>query len=407
MPKGAIMTKFKYNTDILNNLDIREIIVALGGKLNAVGNCHCPNHRFHKNGDSKPSMTINANNSAYCHTCGIKGKPVELTKLIFKGDYKGACEFLHSRFNIPFLTEADQALAQYKCAEWAAVKAEREQIKFVELDFTRSTQEILVKPLLKNKAMLDKEELAKLVYTAIYRFSISEARNRKWLNAFYYRKKLSSASIQKIGVIDSEISLEKFLDIHFSEEELVSVGAYYEVSQRTSMRPDGKLRRWKFGWNKAVIPFTEFYSDLCGGLELRDLGGKLANKTSKLTSSSFVGLPFGASLESLKSAKRVILCEGHTDALSYPVLGGDLAVSFSGVYSYKKESLGAFAGKEIVIAFDKDDAGVKGAKELKELLSQLGVKPKKATWSSGFKDINELLVNNLIHTIQVVDFDEE
>ena len=59
--------------------------------------------------------------------------------------------------------------------------------------------------------------------------------------------------------------------------------------------------------------------------------------------------------------------------------------------------------KNIIIAFDQDEAGKKGALKLSTYLKKLNISHKFLTWDKKYKDLNELKQANLMHKVFLQD----
>jgi DNA primase len=68
----------------------------------------------------------------------------------------------------------------------------------------------------------------------------------------------------------------------------------------------------------------------------------------------------------------VYLCEGVVDTLTL-LCRNISAVGIPGVSSFKTEWVPLFKGKNVIISFDKDEAGRNGALVVQELLSVAGI----------------------------------
>jgi DNA primase len=88
----------------------------------------------------------------------------------------------------------------------------------------------------------------------------------------------------------------------------------------------------------------------------------------------------------------VFLCEGALDTLSLMELGLR-AVGVPGVDGFKRQWVPLFDGFRVVIAFDADQAGRRGAEKIIQLFTAAGrPAPKVLDLPDGVKDVNEWLV---------------
>lgn len=97
--------------------------------------------------------------------------------------------------------------------------------------------------------------------------------------------------------------------------------------------------------------------------------------------------------EGLEGIDFVFLCEGEMDAIRLDQEGMP-AVSFtSGASTFKEEWVDYFVDKKVYILYDNDEAGIEGAKKVKELLPKAII----ITLPEGSKDVCEYLMD---HTME-------
>ena len=90
----------------------------------------------------------------------------------------------------------------------------------------------------------------------------------------------------------------------------------------------------------------------------------------------------------IKDTSIVVLTEGELDSMRLEVEGIACATSTGGAGTFKDEWLDLFAGKEVYVCFDNDDAGIKGALNiLRKMPANLIMIPR----SDGIKDITDYL----------------
>ena len=93
-------------------------------------------------------------------------------------------------------------------------------------------------------------------------------------------------------------------------------------------------------------------------------------------------------IKKLPPNAEVYLTEGAFDCMTL-VRNGMMAVSLGSSSIFKKEWLKYFKRYKILVSFDSDSAGMKGADNLVEELTEAGIFVQKRDWAKGYKDINE------------------
>ena len=83
-------------------------------------------------------------------------------------------------------------------------------------------------------------------------------------------------------------------------------------------------------------------------------------------------------------------------------MGVENFVAIEGVNSLNPYKLGIFKDKKIILAFDNDEAGKKGAKKMAQYLEKLGITYQFLVWHTEAKDINELKKLNLLDKVSLV-----
>jgi len=349
----------EFDKEKLEEIPINEVIEAFGGRYkmdNGPGgkqyNMHCCNGSVHKDNDKNPSLTIWTEvNICKCETgCPVKGNPIAVAKAMFNGEYKQACEYLHDTFNIPYKSGTNAK--GYKTKKFA--KSKPKEPEYLKFDKRKKFQKIKVGIWLKKYDKLSKSQKLKLVYTYLYRFSLTTDRDS--LEKYYASRKITHTYVSKIGYL-SISDVKKLVDElthHFPIEDLVEFG----------ILNDAKHKYYPLAWKKlknaVLIPSFSLYSDLIEGLMFRP--------TDKVTNKWFTGkemrlsipsiikpMPFGVGIKLLKSDCDIYITEGHIDAFSMP---DDFCfIATPGVDAFEKVHLGLLRGKNIKIVFDQDDPG--------------------------------------------------
>lgn len=348
----------EFNIEKLEEIPINEVIEAFGGNYkldNRPGgkqyNMHCCNGIAHKENDKKPSLTIWTDmNICKCQTgCPVKGNPIAVARVMFNNNFKQACEWLHDTFSIPYKDGTNKTGIVKKF-----VKSKQKPFKYDVFNKNKKYHKIKVSSWIKKYKDLSKVQKLKLVYTYMYRFSLTT--DRKSLYKYYFSRKISHFHMDKIGYLSSsdvdELSTE--LMNHFPIEDLIEFGIlnnskhkYYPLS-------------WKKTKNVLVVPSFSLYSDLVEGFMFRpidkDSNKWFQGKEDRLSIPSIIKpMPFGVGLKLLKSDCDIYITEGHIDAFSLP---DDFCfIAVPGVSAFDKAHLGLLKGRNIKLVFDMDNPG--------------------------------------------------
>ncbi|EOX1264038.1 toprim domain-containing protein [Campylobacter upsaliensis] len=382
----------KFDIESLNHIPIIDVLEKLGAIQERDKKIiHCFNIINHKNNDKNASMAIyEKTNSCHCFACGMSGKPVNLVKLIL-GDFKKACEYLHSAFNIPYLNGVKTTLRE----EFLKARSKNyfyfdENKDYVELSN--------LEPYLVKYHTLSQTQKLKLVYSFIYRFSLTTNQAKK--KAYYLQRGIEKLSlVEDLGFLSYKDikELESLLLKNFPLEDLRKFKVFHKEKEA-----------WNYAFNVAVIPNFDLYSNLLTGFSLRAIDSTYKGvKEVNINCNDICPiLPFNLTYAKLKLCEKVILCEGHIDALSggqyYKQDGKALFVSFGGAFCIKEEVLTLLKGKKVFICFDKDEAGLRGQNALSKSLSLLEISHSVLTWDNHLgKDLNDLLKANQMSSIKV------
>ncbi|EAJ3733800.1 toprim domain-containing protein [Campylobacter upsaliensis] len=384
----------KFDIESLNHIPIIDVLEKLGAIQERDKKIiHCFNITNHKNDDKNASMAIyEKTNSCHCFACGMSGKPVNLVKLIL-GDFKKACEYLHSAFNIPYLNGAKATLRE------EFLKQKTRSKNYFYFDENKDYVELSnLEPYLVKYHTLSQTQKLKLVYSFIYRFSLTTNQAKK--KAYYLQRGIEKLSlVEDLGFLSYKDikELESLLLKNFPLEDLRKFKVFHKEKEA-----------WNYAFNVAVIPNFDLYSNLLTGFSLRAIDSTYKGvKEVNINCNDICPiLPFNLTYAKLKLCEKVILCEGHIDALSggqyYKQDGKALFVSFGGAFCIKEEVLTLLKGKKVFICFDKDEAGLRGQNALSKSLSLLEINHSILTWDNHLgKDLNDLLKANQMSSIKV------
>ena len=386
--------QMKFDIESLNHIPIIDVLEKLGAIQERDKKIiHCFNIINHKNNDKNASMAIyEKTNSCHCFACGVSGKPTNVAKLVL-GDFKKACEFLHNSFNIPLLSGDEVRIKQ----EFLRQRARSKNYLYFEKD--REHVELSsLEPYLKQYERLNKAQRLKLLYSFIYRFSLTTNQAKK--KAYYLQRGIEKLSlVEDLGFLSYKDikELESLLLKNFPLEDLRKFKVFHKEKEA-----------WNYAFNVAVIPNFDLYSNLLTGFSLRAIDSTYKGvKEVNINCNDICPiLPFNLTYAKLKLCEKVILCEGHIDALSggqyYKQDGKALFVSFGGAFCIKEEVLTLLKGKKVFICFDKDEAGLRGQNALSKSLSLLEINHSILTWDNHLgKDLNDLLKANQMSSIKV------
>ena len=353
--------RLEYDIEALEQIAVQDVVIALGGSFQKDSepgvkqyNMRCCNGAFHKEGDKKPSLTIwKAKNICKCHVCGTGGNSISVAKQMHKGNFKEACKWLHETFSIPY-----KSGSSYNPQVKKFKKPKPKQIEYERFDASLGFSNIEVKEFVNKYEILNKEQKLKLVYTFIYRFSLTTS--RKALETYYVSRKVEkSPHLGKIGFLSEKDikNLNEKLEKLFSLEDLIEFGIINDASHKYFPL------QWKQIKNCLVVPAFSIYTDLVEGMMLRpvDESNKwFKGKERRLSSSSTIKpMPFGVGYKLLSSNCDIYITEGHIDAFSLPE--DYCFIATPGVQAFEQEQLGVLKGRNIKIVFDQDDAGQQAA----------------------------------------------
>ncbi len=347
----------EFDIERLEAIPINEVVEAFGGgyKMDKGPggkqyNMHCCNGTAHSENDKKPSLTIwSETNICKCQTgCIVKGAPIAVAKAMFKGDFVEACKWLHDTFSIPYLNGMNnKPLKKFS-------KGKPKILKYDTFDKKRKFQKVMVSSWIKKYDKLSKSQRLKLVYTYLYRFSLTT--NRDSLKRYYTSRKITHVHMDKIGYlsVDDVEKISNELIHHFPIEDLVEFGLFN----------DSKHKYYPLTWKKTknvlVIPSFSLYSNLVEGFMLRptdvETNKWFTGKEERLSIPSIIKpMPFGIGTKLLKSDCDIYITEGHIDAFSLP---DDLCfIASPGVSAFEKTHLGLIKGRNIKLVFDLDNPG--------------------------------------------------
>ncbi|MBQ8576714.1 MAG: DNA primase [Clostridia bacterium] len=345
LPEGFI-EELKIRNNIEDVISAHVTLKRAGSNLVGL----CPFHN-----EKSPSFTVfPATRGFYCFGCGAGGDVITFVMKTENLDYIGAVEFLAKRAGIE-MPEDD-----FRKKEDSGVKKSR--VLAMNRDAARFYHAMLSKP----------EGAAGLVYL----------RSRG----------LSDAVIRRFGLgfAPDEFSLHKnlFCDhmhgLGYTDKELVG-GFLCSVSQK-----NGRL--YPIFRNRVMFPVIDTQGEVVafGGRVMDDSKPKYLNSSDTPAFKKSRNL-FALNFARSHCAERLILCEGYMDVIAVHAAGIPTAVATLGTAITQEQAhIMARYTKEVVIAYDMDDAGRRAADKAIALLEGVGVKTK-ILKLDGAKDPDEFI----------------
>jgi len=237
--------------------------------------------------------------------------------------------------------------------------------------------------LMRDFTTLPKDLQFSTIVTFIYNFSLKYSQDLKI--SYYEKRGINNSDVLGCLGHHNIKALEKELILNFKVEILQEFGIF-------------KNSGFKYNFsNFSVIPSFDIYSNLITAIRLRNLYPSKIKEIEISHARIANPLPFGITREKLKKYNTFYFTEGHIDALS---LGLENFVAVEGVNSFNTNNLNIFKNKKIFILFDQDNAGIKGAQRLLNIMQNLNIESKLIKWDKDFgKDINELLLKNSMYIL--------
>lgn len=302
----------------------------------------CPFH-----GEKTPSFTVYPeNNSFYCFGCGAGGDIITFVKKVEHLDYIDAVRFL---------------------AERAGMEMPR-----MEVDDTASK--------LRRRVLEANREAARFYHKMLYSPEGSTALE------YFHRRGYSDRTIRRFGLGYAPDGFHALLDhlrkLGYRDDELV-------LAWLARRSPKGNL--YDSFRHRVMVPIIDVRGNVIafGGRVLDDSKPKYINTGDtpvfKKTNNLFA-------LNIAKdNGRQLILCEGYMDVIALHQAGFGSAVAALGTsFTTDHANLIARYADEVVLIFDSDDAGQKGASRAIGLLRKTGVRIRVVRVPDG-KDPDEFL----------------
>jgi len=341
----------KFSKDLVEEIRSRNDIVELIGtyvNLKRAGSNFgglCPYHS-----EKTPSFTVfPATQSFYCFGCGAGGDVITFAMRSENLDYPAAVEFLAKRAGITIQNEEKE--------ERGVSRSRIYEVNLAAAKYFRS-------------CLFD------------------ERLGRVGMEYLSKKRKLPSVIIKRFGLGYAPDGFGGLTDhmkkLGFSEEELI-VGFLCGRSQKS-----GKV--YDYFRNRVIFPIINTSGDIVG------FGGRVMDdsKPKYLNTSDTPGFKKSRNLFALNYAKnhcaeRLILCEGYMDVIACHAAGFENAVATLGTaLTGEQARLMAKHTKQVIIAYDSDEAGQNATRKAIRLLSEAGLEVR-VLHMQGAKDPDEYI----------------
>jgi len=341
----------RFYKDLVEEIRSRNDIVELIGmyvNLKRAGSNFsglCPYHS-----EKSPSFTVfPATQSFYCFGCGAGGDAITFAMRSENLDYPGAVEFLAKRAGITIPTDEKEERG-----------IGRQRIYEMNLAAAKYFRNCL----------------------------FDEKIGRVGMEYLAGKRKLPLVIIKRFGLGFAPDSFGGLTDhmkrLGFTEEELIT-GFLCGKSQKT-----GKV--YDYFRNRVIFPIINTSGDIIG------FGGRVMDdsKPKYLNSSDTPGFKKSRNLFALNYGKnhcseRLILCEGYMDVIACHAAGFENAVATLGTALTSEQArLMAKHTKQVIIAYDSDEAGQNATRKAIRMLTEVGLEVR-VLHMEGAKDPDEYI----------------
>lgn len=303
----------------------------------------CPFHN-----EKTPSFTVYSDTqSFYCFGCGAGGDVVTFIKKIENLDYIDAVKLLAQRAGMQMPQEGfDDSLSKKRRKVF---EINRETAKF-------------------------------------YNYYLMSEQGKKGLEYFLNRG-LTLKTIKKFGLgfapDDWDALIKHLKSLGYTINDMVSAGV---------VKVSSKGRYYDFFRNRAMTPVIDVRGNVVafGGRVLYDSKPKYINTSDTLVYKKTNEL-FALNFAKDSAQSTLILCEGYMDVIAMHQAGFNNAVAGCGTaLTNEQVRLISRYAKEVILAYDADEAGQKALKKAVELFKQTDVKIKIPSLVGG-KDPDEII----------------
>lgn len=324
----------------------------------------CPFH-----GEDTPSFKVSPTRNTYhCFGCAVGGDAIKFVMEFDRRSFPEAVEEVARIINFTLEYEDGSESAPQTYAKKRMVAYERNM--FEKFDSEREPEVIDFEAQIPDFETFDVSHQAKLIFTAIYHYSLH---TKQWGKEKFYKSRGIDLNkdTEKTRLIKNEIgylyktdipNLMKLLTEDFGEHALVMNNIMNDASHPKS--PFGFKHHTEEGF--CVIPNRDPYSNLITGLKLRNT--KLADWQSKSMkepemSGGRIAMPWPFALRRehlLNKELKFRMFEGSVDMLSIPEKKGCVDVPIPGINGLSKPLYGLFEGRTVELWYDQDRAGRRG-----------------------------------------------
>ena len=376
MQGGNMGSNYKYifDDESLLSIPIREVLAA-GGCVEKGNTFFCP----HEHKKPQSLKIFNDTNTCHCHNCKTLGSGTTIAMAtLFKGDYVEGKRWLSDIGNVPKIINPDYN-PNYKNFNTSVVsplpkiKKTCYEIEYQSFNSYKDFVNISLHEVYQKYNKMSKSQKLKMVYTAIYRLALATDQKAKY--SYYSKRGIApSERMEKIAYLSTNDfnTLEDVLKKWFPLEDLIEFAVLSDAESKTP-------HRWKLGYVKKggllLVPSFDLYTDMVTGFMARPTHPPkwmIEKKMKEIQISQthlIKPLPFGLTYEMLNSTSPfVFTTEGHPDALALPetmkideVEHKIFCIATPGTHGYSDEMLGLLKGKKVLLAYDQDEAGKKGA----------------------------------------------
>jgi len=338
----AVVEEIKFRNDIENVISSYVNLKPAGSNLLGL----CP---FHS--EKTPSFTVFKNRqNFYCFGCGSGGDVVTFIMKMENLDYVGALEFLAKKAGITIPTDE---------------KPDRDKLS--------------------SSRMLEMNKEA----ARFFHHSLFGPSGKKALD-YLYNRKFSSSLIKHFGLgyaPDSFDALLKHLKAKGYTDKELTAGFLCGTSKKTG-------RLFDLFRNRVIVPIINTKGEVIafGGRVLDDSLPKYLNSSDTPVFKKSRNL-FALNFARKDCAERIILCEGYMDVIALHGAGFTNAVATLGTAITPEQArLMERYTKNVVIAYDSDQAGQKAADKAFRLLGEVGLDVR-ILKMNGAKDPDEYIKN--------------
>lgn len=337
----TFLQELRYKTDILDTVSSYVSLKKRGSTYVGL----CPFHN-----EKTPSFTVYPESqSFYCFGCGVGGDIITFVKKIENLDYVDAVRSLAQRAGLEMPSDGfDTTLLKKRLRLYEANRA-----------------------------------AAKYYYSYLIGGDASNALD------YYSKRRITLHTIRRFGLGYAPDMWDGLL------KELTAQGfSVYELEQAGLVKRSSKNTYYDFFRNRAMTPIIDVRGNVIafGGRVLDDSKPKYINTNDTLVYKK-TNEVFGLNLAKDSGKEQLILCEGYMDVIAMNQAGFTNCVAGCGTALTEEQvKLISRYAKEVLLAYDNDDAGRKALDRAAAMFKKAGVKIKIPLLEYG-KDPDEIIKN--------------